>query len=355
MRKKMFAVLIAAVAALSLCACSQSGAKGASGAPGASGEEKSKLVVSALLMPHFETGEMAGDAIGEAQLFYEAYFKDAVEYTLANGKILYYCPETKLAMCVTGSGKTNCAAILASALMDDRFDMTDAYIFAFGCAGGASGYTTLGDVSIATAVCDNELGHTADIRDLAIEGNTKLWYHDSSYDDAAFRRMDAELVDKVYALVKDVKLETTEVAKETMARNFDGAEWATRDPKVILGVHVSGDDFWKGDFDHERALDIASFYFPEEHYAMTEMEDVAIAVVADQFGLLDKCIFMRACVNPDVFINGNTPESTWGGEFNFNTSVEEENLETLDIFDPAMRNNLAVGSKIIDAILDGSL
>lgn len=60
---------------------------------------------------------------------------------------------------------------------------------------------------------------------------------------------------------------------------------------------------------------------------------------------------MRVNVNPDVFLFEETPESQWGSEFNFNTTIGRENKETLDVFEPAMRNNLAVGRVIIDYLL----
>lgn len=320
---------------------------------GCAGSPRQKKI-SVLLLPHFEVDGMTGDFPGEAQLFYEKYLTGAEEYVLKDGRTLYYAPSNKVALCVTGSGKVNCAENLTAVLTDTRFDCSETYIFAMGCAGGASGYSTLGDVCLATAVCDNELGHTADIRELSVESNTRLWYHDSSYDDVSYKALNRELVDTLYSLVKDVELETTDISRNSMEQNFAGEEWAVRDPKVILGVNISGDNYWKGTYNHQRAIEVVAHYFPGENYAMTEMEDVAIADVADMFGLLDRCVFIRVNVNPDVFVFGETPESLWGGEFNFNTSVGEENKETLDIFEPAMRNNLAVGSVIIDYLLSQS-
>lgn len=311
------------------------------------------LPVRILLLPHFELGEVSGGFPGEAQLFYEKYLKGSEEYPLKDGRILYYNPENRVAMCITGICKVNCAETLTCILADGRVDCSKAYIFAFGCAGGASGYSTLGDVCIATGVCDYELGHTADIRELTVASNTRLWYHDSIFDDFSFKKMNPELVKKVYTLVKDTKLKTTEASRKVMAENFGKKEWVLRDPEVILGVYVSSDNYWKGEYHHLKALDVVSHYFPDDTYAITEMEDIAIAEVADKFGMLDRCIFMRVNVNPDVFLSGITPESLWGQEFNFITAVKETNMETIDIFETAMENNFAVGSRIIDAVIAG--
>lgn len=340
MMKRKLASLTALImaAVLLLCGCAKN-------------QNGKALEIKVLLLPHFEVDDISGDFPGEAQLFYEKYLAGAEEYSLRDGRTLYYNPDNRVAMCITGSGKVNCAEVLTTILTDSRFDSSGSYIFGVGCAGGAKGYSTLGDVCIATAVCDNELGHTADIRDLTVESNTRLWYHDTSYDDVSFKELDRDLVEKLYALVKDVELETTEISRDAMLRNFPGEEWATRDPQVILGVNLSGDNYWKGENNHQRALDIVDYYFPGEHYAMTEMEDVAIAGVADMFGMLDRCVFIRVNVNPDVFLFDATPESQWGSEFNFNTTVGEENKETLDIFEPAMRNLIAVGGMITDWLI----
>lgn len=311
--------------------------------------------VRILILPHFEIGGMTGDAPGEAQLFYEAYFENSEEYLLKNGKKLFYNPLNKLAMCVTGSGKTNTASLITCALSDWRFDMSSAYILSVGCAGGAMGFTTLGDVCIATGVCDNDLGHTADFRDVSVSNSGKLWFHDTSYDDAAYKKLNSALVSRVFDIVKDTNLETTDLAQETMRRNFPGEDWALRSPSVVRGVNLSGDNFWKGRYDHERANHIVSYYFPEMKFAVSEMEDISVAAVADNFGMLDKCVMLRVCVNTDVFVDGNTPESLWGADCSYNAAVENENNETLDIFLPAMRNLFKTGSAFIDAVLNDEL
>ena len=54
-------------------------------------------------------------------------------------------------------------------------------------------------------------------------------------------------------------------------------------------------------------------------------------------------------------LDDETPESTWGEYKSFSEKVREENTETLDIFEPAMQNQFDVGSKVIDASLEGKL
>ena len=60
-------------------------------------------------------------------------------------------------------------------------------------------------------------------------------------------------------------------------------------------------------------------------------------------------------VNMDLFLDDETPESTWGEYDNYNNKVTEENPETLDIFEPAMHNLFDTASIVIDSILDGTI
>ena len=85
------------------------------------------------------------------------------------------------------------------------------------------------------------------------------------------------------------------------------------------------------------------------------MEEVAVANAADCFDLRFRMVSLRVIVNMDVFMNGETPESTWGEYTSYNEKVENQNTETLDIFEPAMQNLFDTGSVIIDAILSGDL
>ena len=71
--------------------------------------------------------------------------------------------------------------------------------------------------------------------------------------------------------------------------------------------------------------------------------------------MLDRVIALRVVVNMDVFLNGETPERTWGEHTSFSEKVETDNTETLDIFEPAMYNLCDTAGIVIDAILEGRL
>lgn len=317
-------------------------------------EDASPIVIKALILPKFESGEMAGDFPGEAQYYYESYCMGGEEYDIVGGfegNKLYV--KDGIALYVTGMGKVNTALSLQAVLMDNRFDFSNAYIISTGCAGSAIEYGVMGDVFVITATVDFDLGHHADPRELA-DANGTTWYHDASYDSASYKILNQELCDKVYNLVKDVKIETTEKTRAFMAAAFDNAEWATRDPMVLRGTTVTGDNYWKGEHDHMNALLMNETYGCPDPYAMTEMEDNALAVVLDRLGMLDRYIIIRDSVNTDAFMNGASPESLWDPNF-VDSLASDESVESADIFATAMENNFKVGKVVIDAIINGEL
>ena len=308
------------------------------------------LPVKVLLLPKFEIGEMSGDFPGEAQYYYEHYLAGADEYDVPyNSGKLYY--QDGVAMCVQVMGKINAALGTMAILSDTRFDFSDAFIISTGCAGSSTGKTVMGDVFLITAAVDYDLGHHADARELSSPEET-AWFHDADFDDAAVVRLNPELMEKVYALVKDAPVETTEVTRNFMRAAFDGADWAVRDPRVLRGTTVTSDNYWKGRYGHLNALRMAEVYQCPDPYALTEMEDVAIARTVERMGMLDRLMIIRDSVNMDVFMLGAMPETLWG-DAEATTLASEENVEAADIFMTAMKNNFNVGRIIIDKILAG--
>ena len=244
------------------------------------------VAIKALILPKFESGEMAGDFPGEAQYYYEGYCEGGESYDIVGCPNPLYVKDG-VALCVTGMGKVNSAMTLQAILMDDRFDFSNAYIISTGCAGSAVEYGVMGDVFVITATVDFDLGHHADARDLTTDLAT-TWFHDESYDDASAKLLNQELCEKVFNLVKDVQIETTEKTRAFMAATFDNADWAIRDPKVLRGTTVTADNYWKGMHDHANALLMTKTYGCPDPYALTEMEDHAMAVVLDRLGMLDR-------------------------------------------------------------------
>ena len=312
-------------------------------------EIENKIEVRVLILPKFEVGEMSGDFPGEAQYYYENYLEGCETYEIGENK-LYIKDGT--AMYLLGMGKVSAAIGTMAVLSDPRFDFSDAYIISTGCAGSSAGNTVMGDVFIITTAVDYDLGHHVDSREMTADRKT-TWFHDPDFDDIAVIRLNPDLMDKVYQMVKDVELESTEKTKRYMKAAFDGADWAIRDPMVQKGTTVTGDNYWKGQTGHENALLMTDTYECADPYVLTEMEDAAVGRAVKQMGLLDRFIIIRDSVNMDVYMLGATPESLWDQDSAQMDLASEDNIEAFDIFETAMKNNYAVGHVVIDAILNG--
>ena len=343
MIKKLLLVLVLLVSTVSFPACSA--------AP-------KKTVLKALIVPKFEVGEMTGDFPGEAQLFYERYCAGCAEVEIPNmPKTAHFYVNEKngVAILVTGSGKTATALSLMAALSSERYDYSGAYIVSVGCSGGSSAFCMLGDVIVTTAVCDYDLGHHVDAHEKKKSQTQVMWFPDDSYADYEFKLLNADLCDRVYGMIRDCPLRTTEEAKTVIARNFEARDEEDILPAVRKGTVLSGDNYWKGIYGHVTANFIADYYGCPDPYLVTEMEEIAVANTAECFGMLDRVVSLRVIVNMDLFLDDETPESTWGEYTSFNEKVENENTETLDIFEPAMHNLLDTAGIVIDAILNGTL
>ncbi len=309
-----------------------------------------KIPVRVLILPKFEVGELAGDFPGEAQYFYEEYLTGGDMYEIegcSGQNKLYY--KNGVALFPVGQGKVSAALNTSAALSDRRFDYSDAYVLSVGCGGSAEGYGIFGDVYVISSVADFDLGHRADPREMSSESET-TWFHDESFDETAVIRLDQKLTDRVFELVKDVKLETTDQTVRYLEKEYPGEAWANRKPRVMRGTAVTGDNFWKGRYDHQNALLITETYGCSDPFAITEMEDIAVAHAVKNTGLLDRLIILRVSVNMDTFPTGVTSEMLWGPETDDHIA-SEDSMESVDIFETAMKNCFVTGKKLIDTLI----
>ena len=312
------------------------------------------IPIRLLILPKFGSIK-AGTGADEVKDIFDRYFIGSEEYEIRGGvpgNRLYV--KNGLALYVTGMGKVNVSASVTALLLDTRFDYENAYILSTGCAGGSVGLAVLGDVFVMRAAVDFDSGHHIDVRESS--NPDRLWYRDPAFDETSFTLTDPLLTEKVYALVKDLPLETPPKAGEFTLNAFpeDSRAWAQRRPSVRLGTTLSSDNFWKGRYPHETANAIVRAYGCPDPYALTEMEDSAIGAVLRRFGMEKRYIVIRACVNFDLFPKGVTPDMLW-----LNGSAQElsseDSLESAGAFETAMRNNLRVISTVADAIMQNKL
>ena len=317
-----------------------------------------KTVLRAIIIPKFEEGEMTGDFPGEAQLFYERYCPGCEEIAIPHMPVtahFYLNEENGVGILVTGSGKTASGFSLLTLLSLEGYDCSDAYIVSVGCAGGSVGYSKPGDVVLVTAVCDYDLGHQVDTRDMANSDSAVTWFPDEAYVDYAYKHLDTGLCERVYQMIKDCPLHTTELTKRVLQENYPSWDDVYDDPVVLKGTDVSGDNYWKGAYGHVTARYIAKYYNCPDPFAVTEMEEIAIANAASCYDMLDRVISLRVIVNSDLFMDAEIPESLWLEDTNINEKFARNNSETFDIFETAMHNLFDTASIVIDAVLDGEI
>lgn len=317
-----------------------------------------KTPLRVLIIPKFEVGEMSGDFPGEAQLFYEKYCPGCEEIDIPHmpqTAHFYLNDKNGVGILVTDSGKTAAGLSLMAVLSSELYDYSDTRIVSVGCGGGSAGNCTLGDVILVTAVCDYDLGHHVDAHEKKKSSTHVMWFPDDSFAVYEYKSLNADLCEKTFEMIKDCPLRTTEQAQTVMRENFEAYEEEDILPAVRKGTALTGDNYWKGIYGHATADFISEYYGCPDPYMVTEMEEIAIANTAECFDLLDRLISLRVIVNMDVFLNGETPESTWGEYKSFNEKVENDNTETLDIFEPAMHNLFDASSIVIDAALNGEL
>ena len=83
----------------------------------------------------------------------------------------------------------------------DTYDFSNATIVSVGCGGGSTGSIVPGDVVVVTAACDADLGHRADIREMANPNANQTWFPDKSFNEYSCERLNPKLFEKAYQLV----------------------------------------------------------------------------------------------------------------------------------------------------------
>ncbi len=294
-------------------------------------EEKQPIKV--LVFGMFEVGENKGDFAGEFQHFYEAYFDGSDAYELNTMPLTLYVNEDGVAGAIAGMGKAQASATLTTILRDERFDFSETYILISGCSGMSPQRGTLGDVVIADALVDYELGHAWKESDNP-EGSDSLFLRSNGYDRPGYIKLNSSLVDWAFNLVQDVPLSDAEAAKEYRG-NYSASE-ALETPSVQRGVSVTGDSYWHGKASSAHA-DVVCDAYGAGTYMVTQMEDNAFGVVAMNEGKLDRLLVIRDVVNYDQPYPGQ--------------SVTESLDASSGAFSIGMENGFAVTNAIIEELL----
>ncbi len=297
--------------------------------------------INILILPKFDIGPLGNGICGEGELFYKEYVEGGEEYELTGlfpGEKLYV--KDGIALTLTHAGKVNTTATMMAILTNPRFDCSNMQTLSVGCAGTNYECTTMGDVVLASAFVDYDLGHQV------IGSDGKLtWFPDSGLCEYGCVKLNVDRIDFIYKQIKDTKINTT--AKTIAFMRQNSGENHRVGPQILKGTFITSDNYWKGEDGHRIAKQINKYYGCPDDYIVSDMEDIAVARVLERFGLVEKLIAIRVAVNLDCYMNGATPEKLWNDSCFEDNMLEEDNEEGADIFDTAMHNLFKVGKEII--------
>lgn len=81
-----------------------------------------------------------------------------------------------------------------------------------------------------------------------------MWFPDKSYEDYGFKYLNKDLYEKVYQMISEIPLRTTEQSEEVIKDNFPARDESVLLPAVRKGTALSGDNFWKGIYGHAESF-----------------------------------------------------------------------------------------------------
>lgn len=182
-----------------------------------------KTALKVIIFPKFEIDDLEGDFPGEAQLFYNEYCEGCGETEIPHmpptGRF-FVNEENGVGILISGSGKTAASLTLSAVLSSGLYDFSDTYIISVGCGGGSADHCALGDVIVETVACDYDLGHHVDTHEKEKSDSRVMWFPDDSFADYEYKLFNADLCEKVYQMISDCPLRTTEQAKSVIRESF---------------------------------------------------------------------------------------------------------------------------------------
>lgn len=204
------------------------------------------------------------------------------------------CNRDRLCVAETGQGKANAATTMMAILGSDELDLSKAWFLTAGIAGTPPDQGTLGGAAWARWIVDFDLGNHLDPAEAP--GVPFGFRPVEDYNTAAYH-LDEGLVDRAYALSRDLKLADSPEAAAERAM-YPGQQGRT--PAVTKCDTMTGDDFFSG-----KQLSDTARYIMEVRtkgqgvYCSTQMEDNATATALNAHGYLNRYLSLRTLSNFD--------------------------------------------------------
>jgi purine nucleoside permease len=294
------------------------------------------ISVKVFIAAMFEIGENAGDKAGEFQHWYTRYFANSKPIHVRGAKNPVYCNKTGVCGSVLGMGKVASSASIQAIILNNQFNMSDAYFIISGVAGTPPSKGTIGDVSWGSWVIDYDLGHRWSPEEG--EPGEPTFTPRKGYEDIRRYQLNPTLLNWALYLSKNISLQDSLSAKAYRKRYPD--EQARRLPTVTKGTHMTGDTFFHGPGLSKEAQYITQLYGADD-YVITEMEAAAITQVLDRTLGTERVMSLRGAVN---FDQGHPKESTLD-------HLDPAPGETAGGFAQTVENIVLVGSAVTDHIV----
>ena len=314
--------------------------------------------VKAVVVAAFEPD--AGPVPGELRYFREREGL-AEEMAFAAGyRPLWLNRETGVLGMIAGVGAARAAASVMALGLDARFDLTGALWLVTGVAGVDPARGSLGCVVLPEYVVDGDLCHEIDAREMPAEwvdgfvpvGKSTPYEQPQEArfngDDGIVFRLDGELVNWAYGVVRGVEL----VDSEKMAarrKQFEPAETAGRRPSVVRADELAQTTFWHGKLMRERARRWVEYQTDGlGDYALTAMEDAGVLTALRALAAAGRVDWGRVVIARGV--------SNFDGQRAGITAAEslaETKVATYSAYLPALENAWRVGSAVLAGWLAG--
>ena len=204
-----------------------------------------------------------------------------------------HCNAAGLCVTETGMGKANVTASMTAILLDRRFAWDHAILLTAGIAGAKPDRLTLGGAGLARFSVDYDLGHHL----LPSAPGDPLFLPTSFTTGAESFELNETLLQTTFQAMQGVSLADSPQAQAYRV-HYPGQ--AGRHPTVEICDTIAGDDYWHGAV----LSDLASRIVQERtggrgSYCTTQMEDSAVALVLQRFGLLGRYMSLRTVSNFD--------------------------------------------------------
>ncbi|MGL1933197.1 MAG: purine nucleoside permease [Desulfotalea sp.] len=254
-----------------------------------------KITIKVFIAAMYELGGVNDESqMGEFQLWYNGYFKDAELYHVKGAESPVWVNDDGVAGSVLGIGKVASSSSMTAIICDDRFSFDKSYFILSGCAGVSPDSATIGSVCLADHFVDYDLGKRWGEADG--KSGESLFTLLGVEDVASVIHLNTALVNDFYDLAKNVSFVDSERA--ILYRDQFSQVEARKEPSLCIGSHVSGDTYF-----HGKVLSLEAQYICElnsaSRYITSDMEGIAVGYVLKKFGYIDRTIGIRAAVNFD--------------------------------------------------------